>query len=116
MPITSGTTIYGLVEEYPYLKEWLIAYNSHFESLRNPVLFNTMARTATLGIAATMAGVSEEQLLDDVRTQIAQHEIIAEETSGVSAAAPLDADESARRARRSRASSGSCTTAHRSRR
>ncbi len=98
MPITSGTTIYGLVEEYPYLKEWLIAYNSHFENLSNPVLFNTMARTATLGIAATMAGVSEEQLLDDVRTQIAQHEIIAEETSGVSAAAPLDADESARRA------------------
>ncbi len=98
MSITSGTTIYGLVEEYPYLKEWLIAYNPHFESLRNPVLFNTMARTATLGIAATMAGVSEEQLLDDVRTQIAQHEIVAEETSDAASGAVLDADESARRA------------------
>jgi DUF438 domain-containing protein len=101
MPITSGTTIYGLVEEHSYLKEWLIAYNPHFESLKNPVLFNTMARTATLGIAATMAGVSEEQLLDDVRTQIAQHQIVAEETSGAASAASaaaLDADESARRA------------------
>jgi DUF438 domain-containing protein len=98
MPITSATTIYSLVEEHPYLKEWLIAYNPHFESLRNPVLFNTMARTATLGIAATMAGVSEEQLLDDVRTQIAQHHIIADETSGTASAVTLDADESARRA------------------
>ena len=98
MPITSSTTIFGLVEEHPYLKEWLIAYNSHFENLRNPVLFNTMARTATLSIAATMAGVSEEQFLDDVRTEVAKHEIGAEETSGGTGAAALDADESARRA------------------
>ena len=56
-----------------------------------------MARTATLGIAATMAGVSEEQFLDDVRTQVAQHQIVAEET-GVPTATPLDDDESARRA------------------
>ena len=98
MPITSSTTIFGLVEEHPYLKEWLIAYNSHFENLRNPVLFNTMARTATLSIAATMAGVSEEQFLDDVRTEVAQHEIVAEETSGGTGAAALDADETARRA------------------
>ena len=97
MPITSATTIYGLVEEYPYLKEWLVAYNPHFESLRNPVLFNTMARTATLGIAATMAGVSEDKFLDDVRTEVAQHAILAEETGGPTGA-PLDADESAARA------------------
>ena len=98
MPITSATTIFGLVESHPYLKDWLIAYNSHFESLRNPVLFNTMARTATLGIAATMAGVSEEQLLDDIRTEVAKHEIAAEETGDGAATAPLGDDESARRA------------------
>jgi DUF438 domain-containing protein len=104
MPITAATTIHGLVEEFPYLKDWLIAYNSHFESLRNPVLFNTMARTATLGIAATMAGVPEDTLLDDIRMAVAQHQIVAEEAAtgaaGAMATAPLDADESARRAQK----------------
>jgi len=99
MPITADTTIFDLIESHPYLREWLTAYNAHFDNLSNPVLYNAMARTATLKTAATVAGVSEEQFVDDVRTAIAQHDIVAEETStGTGSGDVLDADESARRA------------------
>ena len=87
MTITSATTIFNLVEEYPYLKDWLVAYDSHFESAHEPgaVRHHGAYRHARAS-PRPMAGVSEEQLLDDVRTEIAQHEIIAEETAGATRA------------------------------
>ena len=40
-----------------------------------------MARVADLKAAASMADLPVDQLLDDIRTEIARHEIAAEETS-----------------------------------
>ena len=95
MDVTSATTIYDLVGAYPYLLDWLADYDPHFDSLRNPALFNTMARFATLEHAAEMAGRPAEELLGAVRTQIARHEIFAEEIAGGSlggVGGPVDAE------------------------
>ncbi len=81
MNVTAQTTIHELVDTYPYLLNWLAAYNSHFQALKNPALFETMARVAKLENAASMAGVDAEKMLDDIRTEIAHHEIAAEETA-----------------------------------
>jgi len=89
MTVTADTTIHSLVDEYPYLLEWLVAYDSHFASLKNPALFNTMARVAKIETAASMSGVPVETLLDDIRTEIAKREIIAEETAGATTPAPV---------------------------
>ena len=89
MPVTAETTIHDLVDEYPYLLDWLVAYNSHFSALKNPALFKTMARVAKIETAASMANVDADKLLDDIRTEIATHEIAAEETANAPAA-PVD--------------------------
>ena len=57
MNITAATTIHDLVEEYPYLLG--LARRATTPTSRassNPALFNTMARVATVEIAATDGG------------------------------------------------------------
>jgi DUF438 domain-containing protein len=93
--VTATTTIHDLVDAYPYLLDWLVSYDSHFQSLKNPALFATMARVAKVESAAQMAGVPVEQLLDDIRTEVATHEIIAEESAVT--AEPVDAEVAAAR-------------------
>jgi len=82
MKVTADTTIHDLVDAYPYLLEYLVTYDSHFSVLKNPALFNTMARVAKIETAASMANIDADTFLDDIRTQIATHEITAEETAG----------------------------------
>ena len=97
MPVTADTTIYDLVGEYPYLLDWLVDYDSHFTALKNPALFKTMARVAKIETAASMANVDAYMLLDDIRTEIATHEIGAEEAADAPAA-PVDPEAAARAA------------------
>lgn len=95
MTINADTKIHDLLEEYPYLKQWLIARSPEFKKLENPVLYNTMARFATLESAAAMSDTPIDELLDAIRTEVATRSIVAEETSG--AAPRLDDAERARR-------------------
>jgi DUF438 domain-containing protein len=85
MNITIDTKVHDLVETYPYLLDWLVARDSHFENLRNPALFETMARLATLERAAQMAGVDPEGFVDEIKTQVACHSITEQERAGLSA-------------------------------
>lgn len=84
-PITAQTKVHDLLEQYPYLKDWLASYAPEFEKLKNPVLYNTVARVATLETAAAMAEKPLEQFLDDVREQVAMRRIAAEEMAGATA-------------------------------
>jgi DUF438 domain-containing protein len=98
MNVEGTTTVYELVGAYPYMLDWLVARDPHFENLRNPALFQTMARFATLEHVAETAGTPSEQFLDEVRTEIACHEIGAQEAAGLSGAgeAPPPRDAAAR--------------------
>lgn len=89
MTVTASTTVHDLLDRYPYLLEWLVAYSPEFKKLTNPVLRATVARAATLEVAASMADVDPATFLDDVRTAIARSEIAAEERA-VSPTAPVD--------------------------
>ncbi len=71
-------------------------YDAHFDNLRNPVLFNTMARAATIDHAAEMSGHSADEMLDAIQTEVARHEIAAEEAANAPAA-PVDPDVAAAR-------------------
>lgn len=88
MQITEKTTVHELLETYPYLKDWLTGYAPEFKKLGNPVLYNTMARAATLNVAATMADLEPEAFLDEIRTQIATHEIVSQEAAGTAGQEP----------------------------
>ena len=57
MNVDSTTTVYELVSTYPYLLDWLVTRDAHFENLRNPAMFQTVARFASLDHVADTAGV-----------------------------------------------------------
>ena len=98
MTITAETTVHALLDAHPDLLDWLAAYAPEFKKLTNPVLRATIARAATLEVAASMAEVPVDKFLDDVRTEIARRQITAEELAAAAGGAPaLDADEAARR-------------------
>jgi hemerythrin-like domain-containing protein len=89
MNITAETHVHELIDAYPYMMDWLVGRADEFKKLKNPVLFNTVGRAARLKEAAAMADIPLEQFLDEVRREIAIHEISAEESA---VAAPSDAD------------------------
>ena len=70
LTITPKTTIHTLLKEYPFLLEYLAAYDPEFGKLTNPVLRRTMGRMATLDKAAQLADVPLNQLMLDVAAQI----------------------------------------------
>lgn len=82
MTVTAETKVHELLEAHPGLLDWLAAYSPEFAKLKNPVLYNTVARVATLETAAAMADKPVDEFLDAVRSQIALERITAEETAG----------------------------------
>jgi hypothetical protein len=85
MAVTAETKLRELLQRYPYLREFLKAYNPAYEKLDSPVLFQTVGRFASLRTVAEMGGVPVERLLDDIAAEIARREIHAAETAGAGA-------------------------------
>ena len=70
--IAPKTKIAELIDAYPQLEQVLIGYVPAFEKLRNPVLRKTVARITTLQQAATIGGVSVEDLINHLRKEVGQ--------------------------------------------
>jgi len=70
--ITPKTKIHDLLEVYPGLEEPLISAAPQFKKLKNPVLRRTIARVTTLSQAATIGGLSVEDLVNTLREEIGQ--------------------------------------------
>lgn len=95
MTFDERTKVHELIEAHPYLLDWLAGYAPEFAKLRNPVLYNTVARVATLEAAAAMADTPVATFLDDIGTEIARREIMAQESQ--SGASTLSHDDRAAR-------------------
>lgn len=70
--IAPKTKVAELIEAYPQLEKVLIDYVPAFEKLRNPILRKTVARITTLQQAATIGGVSVEDLINHLRKEVGQ--------------------------------------------
>ena len=90
MTITPKTTIHSLLDEHPFLVDFLAAYNPEFQRLTNPVLRRTMGRMATLERAAALASVPLDALMIDIAAEIER----------VTGDRPMIADRAWRRLRR----------------
>jgi DUF438 domain-containing protein len=66
MQLSAATKINDLLATHPFLQDFLVSYNAHFQLLRNSVARATVGRLATLGTAARMAGVEVDALLRDI--------------------------------------------------
>jgi uncharacterized protein len=71
MEISAHTKINDLLTDHPFLEDFLVAYNPHFQLLRNKLTRATVGRLATLGTAARIAAVDVKTLLHDVASAIA---------------------------------------------
>jgi DUF438 domain-containing protein len=71
MTITPKTTVHTLLKEYPFLLDFLAAYNPEFAKLANPVLRRTMGRMATLEKAAAFGNIPLNQLMNDIAAEVA---------------------------------------------
>ncbi len=64
------TTIHELLEEHPFLLDFLVGYSPKFGLLKNPMMRATAGRVATLRKAAEMGGVELEDLLAAVQDEV----------------------------------------------
>jgi hypothetical protein len=88
MQITRDTKVYDLVETYPFLLDHLASLRPEFEKLRKPVLYNTIARVATLSTVAEMGDIGVDELIESLQRRVALESIHAEEP-GVETPPPM---------------------------
>ncbi len=70
MHISEKTNIHDLLEQYPYLEDFLAKRNSLYKNLKNPLLRNTIGRIASLEKVASMSGENVAELVDALEHEI----------------------------------------------
>jgi hypothetical protein len=73
MTINPETKVGALLDAYPGIEESLIAWVPAFTKLKNPVLRRTVAKVATLGQAAGIAGVDAGELVRRIREVVGEN-------------------------------------------
>jgi DUF438 domain-containing protein len=68
--LAKDTTVHDLLVRYPFLEDFLVAYNPKFELLRNAAMRATLGRVATLERAASVAGVDVAALIIALAAEI----------------------------------------------
>ncbi|MCL4234403.1 MAG: DUF1858 domain-containing protein [Deltaproteobacteria bacterium] len=84
--ILATTRVGALLDAYPELEAELLDISPAFAKLKNPILRKTVAKVATLRMAAEMAGVPVGELVNRLRRAAGQGETTVE------SAAPIDDD------------------------
>ena len=70
MKLSSQTSIHELIKTYPFLVDFLVAYNSQFGLLKSKVMRATIGKMATLKQVAGIGGVPLDQLIEDIAAEI----------------------------------------------
>lgn len=64
--ISENTKVNDLLKHFPFLEDELIAYNSKFQTLKNPILKKTIGKFATLQRVASMVGIPLPELMEKI--------------------------------------------------
>lgn len=73
MKIDRDTTIDSLLKAYPQLEKELPSISHHFEKLGNPFIRKTMGKVATVGMAASVAGLDPDDLVRRIEALATGH-------------------------------------------
>lgn len=73
MKLSSDTSINELLKAYPFLVDFLVAYNPQFGMLKNKVMRATVGKRATLKKVAGIGGVPLDTLIKDIAAEIENH-------------------------------------------
>ncbi len=74
-PIEASTKVSELLDRYPQLEELLIGLAPPFKKLQNPLLRKSVAKVASLGQAAAVAGVRVNSLVNILREAVGQEQL-----------------------------------------
>lgn len=80
LQITPEIKISELLDDFPELEDKLIKIAPPFKKLKNPVLRKTLAKVTTLRQASKVGGVSLAELINTLRIEAGQNEILVEES------------------------------------
>ena len=70
MDLNANTKIDDLLQEYPFLMEYLVSRSPKFKLLESAVMRKTLGKVATLAQAASIGGIDPGQLLKDIAAEI----------------------------------------------
>ena len=70
MSITPETTMKKLVDQYPFLIEYMPTLSPAYEQLKNPIMRETMFRVATVKRVAANGGFTPEELIAKIEAEI----------------------------------------------
>ncbi|WP_207265091.1 DUF438 domain-containing protein, partial [Desulfovibrio sp. Huiquan2017] len=70
MELSLSSKIGGLIEDYPFLLDFLLNKSAKFKKLSNPILRKTLAKAASISQAASLGGLSPDTLLIEIAEQI----------------------------------------------
>jgi len=70
MDLSPKTKVNDLLNQFPFLKDFLIKLNPEFKMLDNPIMRKTVGRLASLGKVAMIGGMDVKKLLDDIAGKI----------------------------------------------
>ena len=76
--ITPSTTVAALLDLHPELEEVLAGMAPSFSKLTNPAVRESVAKVASLGHAAAVAGLSVEQVVNGLRAAVGQEPLEAD--------------------------------------
>jgi uncharacterized protein len=70
MDITPDTKLKALVDEYPFLIDFMPTLSASYEQLKNPVMRETMFRVASIKRVAANGGFTPEELIAKIQAEI----------------------------------------------
>ena len=70
MDLSPKTKVNELLNQYPFLKDFLLQLNPEFRMLDNPFMRKTVGRIATLGKVAMIGGIDVKKIIDSVAAEI----------------------------------------------
>lgn len=68
--LSKDTIIYDMIKKYPYLRDFLPTISPKYEKILKPVAFNTIAKIATLEMAATRGDIELDLLIEKLSKRI----------------------------------------------
>ena len=72
--IDSKTLIGTIIDEYPFIKDFLGTLSSDYKRLANPIVFKTMKNIATLDMICKVGGFKVDYLIKLIKQEIADKE------------------------------------------
>ena len=70
MELNAKTKINDLLQQYPFLEDFLITLSPKFKELKNPIKRKTMGKVASLDMAAAAGGLDLAELISSLTAEI----------------------------------------------